>query len=78
MAAYICQTEITSIFKGIETRKGIRACYLYTFCDYVIIDSCIFRDWYPNGSTGGLKIEGNDNFPDNLNCTNMNIKNSEL
>ena len=61
--------------KGIETRKGIRACYLYTLCDYVTIDSCIFRNWYPNGSTGGLKIEGNDNFPDALNCTNIEIKN---
>jgi hypothetical protein len=61
--------------KGIETRKGIRACYLYTLCDYVTIDSCIFRNWYPNASTGGLKIEGNDNFPDALNCTNITIKN---
>jgi hypothetical protein len=61
--------------KGIETRGGIRSCYLYTLCDYVTIDSCIFRDWHPNGLTGGLKIEGNDNFPDNLNCTNIEIKN---
>ncbi|MBV6421309.1 MAG: hypothetical protein DAHOPDDO_02584 [Ignavibacteriaceae bacterium] len=61
--------------KGIETRKGIRACYLYTLCNYVVIDSCIFRNWYPNGNTGGVKIEGNDNFPDNLNCTNIEIKN---
>ncbi len=61
--------------KGIETRKGIRACYLYTLCDYVVIDSCIFKDWYPNGFTGGVKIEGNDNFPHALNCTNIEIKN---
>lgn len=61
--------------KGIETKAGIRACYLYTQCDYVTIDSCIFKNWYPNGFTGGLKIEGNDNFPDNLNCTNIEIKN---
>ncbi|HRP37091.1 MAG TPA: T9SS type A sorting domain-containing protein [Candidatus Dojkabacteria bacterium] len=61
--------------KGIETRKGIRAAYLYTLCDYVTIDSCIFRDWHPNGLTGGVKIEGNDNFPDALNCTNIEIKN---
>lgn len=60
--------------KGIETRNGIRSCYLYTLCDFVVIDSCIFRNWYPNGSTGGLKIEGNDNFPDGLNCTNIEIK----
>lgn len=60
---------------GLETRKGIRACYLYTSCNYIVIDSCIFRDWYPNTSTGGLKIEGNDNFPDGLNCTNIEIKN---
>lgn len=61
--------------KGIETRAGIRACYIYTLCDYLTIDSCIFRDWHPNGLTGGLKIEGNNNFPDNLNCTNIEIKN---
>lgn len=61
--------------KGIETRAGIRACYIYTQCDYVTIDSCIFKNWYPNGFTGGVKIEGNDNFPDNLNCTNIEIKN---
>lgn len=61
--------------KGIETRKGIRAIYIYTLCDNVVIDSCIFRDWYPNSSTGGLKIEGNDNFPDELNCTNIEVKN---
>jgi hypothetical protein len=61
--------------KGIETRKGIRACYLYTMCDYVTIDSCSFRNWYPNTSSGGIKIEGNDNFPDALNCTNITIKN---
>lgn len=61
--------------KGIETRKGIRALYLWTLCDYVTIDSCIFKDWYPNGSTGGVKIEGNDNFPDGLNCSNIEIKN---
>lgn len=61
--------------KGIETRSGIRACYIYTRSDFIIIDSCIFRDWYPNGFTGGVKIEGNDNFPDNLNCSNIEIKN---
>ncbi len=61
--------------KGIETKAGIRSCYLYTRCDYVVIDSCIFRNWYPNEYTGGVKIEGNDNFPDNLNCTNIEIKN---
>ena len=61
--------------KGIETRAGIRACFLYTLCDYVTIDSCIFKNWHPNGSTGGVKIEGNNNFPDNLNCTNIEIKN---
>ena len=74
---YMSNTDWVYI-KGIETRKGIRACYLYTLCDYVVIDSCIFKDWYPNGSTGGVKIEGNDNFPDNLNCTNITIKNSEI
>ena len=61
--------------KGIETRKGIRALYLWTQCDYVTIDSCIFKNWYTNGSNGGVKIEGNDNFPDGLNCTNIEIKN---
>jgi len=61
--------------KGIETRGGIRALYLYTLCDYVTIDSCVFRNWYSNGNTGGVKIEGNDNFPDNQNCTNIDIKN---
>jgi hypothetical protein len=64
--------------KGIETRKGIRALYLYTKCDYVTIDSCIFKNWYPNNSTGGLKIEGNDNFPDAQNCTNITIKNCQI
>jgi hypothetical protein len=61
--------------KGLETRAGIRGVYLWTLCDYVTIDSCIIKDWYPNGLTGGLKIEGNDNFPDALNCTNITIKN---
>ena len=61
--------------KGIETRGGIRACYLYTQCDYVTIDSCIFKNWYPNGNTGGLKVEGQDAFPHYLNCSNIEIKN---
>ena len=61
--------------KGIETRAGIRALYLWTRCDYVTIDSCIFKNWYPNNNTGGVKIEGNNNFPDALNCSNIEIKN---
>ena len=64
--------------KGLETRYGIRSLYLWTRCDYVTIDSCIFKNWYPNGTTGGVKIEGNDNFPDGLNCTNIEIKNCEI
>jgi hypothetical protein len=71
---YISEKDYVYI-KGLETRGGIRGIYLWTRCDYVTIDSCIVKDWYPNGITGGLKIEGNDNFPDNLNCTNIEIKN---
>ena len=71
---YISDKDYVYI-KGLETRAGIRGIYLWTRCDYVTIDSCIVKDWYPNGLTGGLKIEGNNNFPDNLNCTNIEIKN---
>mgnify|MGYP005839630877 CR=1 FL=1 len=61
--------------KGLETRAGIRGIYLWTRCDYVTIDSCIVKDWYPNGLTGGVKIEGQDAFPHSLNCSNVEIKN---
>lgn len=71
---YITDKDYVYI-KGLETRGGIRGIYLWTQCDYVTIDSCIVKDWYPNGLTGGIKIEGQDAFPHSLNCSNIEIKN---
>ena len=54
----IYMTEKDYVYiKGLETRAGIRGIYLWTRCDYVTIDSCIIKDWYPNGLTGGVKVE---------------------
>jgi hypothetical protein len=71
---YMAEKDFVYI-KGLETRAGIRGIYLWTRCDYVTIDSCIVKDWYPNGLTGGVKIEGQDAFPHSLNCSNIEIKN---